>query len=26
MLLWVTNQKYLLICGNLTLNDFNPMV
>jgi hypothetical protein len=26
MLLWVTNKKHLLICGNLTPNDFNPMV
>jgi hypothetical protein len=25
MLLWITNQKHLLICGNLTPNDFNPM-
>jgi hypothetical protein len=26
MLLWVTNQKHLLVCGNLTPNGFNPMV
>jgi len=26
MLSWVTNQKQLLICGNLTPNDFNSMI
>ncbi len=26
MLLWVINQKNLLICGNLTPNDLIPMV